>query len=107
MNPATLYGHLTRARRDLLGTLRATPEGVLRSPLLRGERFHSILDLLIHTTEVEDGWIHGDFQGLPMVQRASRTFRQVRRGPARPSAWTPSPRTGRRSRRTPARTSTP
>lgn len=68
MNPARLYDHLTRARRDLLGTLRATPDGVLRAPLLRGERFHSILDLLVHTAEVEDGWIHGDFQGLPMVQ---------------------------------------
>lgn len=68
MNPATLYSHLTRARRDLLGTLRATPDDVLRAPLLRGERFHSILDLLVHAAEVEDGWIHGDFQGLPMVQ---------------------------------------
>ena len=68
MNPATLYDHLTRARRDLLTTLRATPDGVLRAPLLRGERFHSILDLLLHTAEVEDGWIHGDFQGLPMLQ---------------------------------------
>ena len=68
MNPATLYDHLTRARRDLLGTLHATPDDVLRLPLLRGERFQSILDLLLHTAEVEDGWIHGDFQGLPMLQ---------------------------------------
>ncbi|GGS42985.1 DinB family protein [Deinococcus knuensis] len=68
MNPATLYDHLSHARLDLLATLRATPDDVLRASLLRGERFHSILDLLVHTAEVEDGWIHGDFQGLPMVQ---------------------------------------
>ena len=68
MNPATLYDHLTRARRDLMATLHAVPDDVLRSPLLRGERFHSILDLLVHTAEVEDGWIHGDFQGRPMAQ---------------------------------------
>ncbi|GGR99334.1 DinB family protein [Deinococcus sedimenti] len=68
MNPSTLYDHLTQARRDLLSTLRAAPDDMLRLSLLRGERFHSILDLLVHTAEVEDGWIHGDFQGLPMVQ---------------------------------------
>ncbi|GGL02643.1 DinB family protein [Deinococcus radiotolerans] len=81
MKPETLYGHLSHARRDLLATLRATPDEVLRAPLLRGERFHSILDLLVHTAEVEDGWIHGDFQGLPMVQAR---FPDVQAGAAGP-----------------------
>lgn len=81
MNPATLYDHLSHARLDLMATLRAVPDDVLRSPLLRGERFHSILDLLVHTAEVEDGWIHGDFQGLPMVQDR---FPDIRAGAAAP-----------------------
>lgn len=81
MNPATLYDHLTRARRDLMATLRAVPDDMLRLPLLRGERFHSILDLLVHTAEVEDGWIHGDFQGLPMVQAR---FPDIRAGAGEP-----------------------
>lgn len=68
MNPTDTYEYLSRARRDLWATLEATPDNLLRRALLQGDRFHSILDLLLHTAEVEDGWIHGDFQGLPMVQ---------------------------------------
>ncbi|MBB5234521.1 DinB family protein [Deinococcus budaensis] len=52
------YAYLVRARRDLWATLEAVPDEVLSRPLLRGERFHSIKDLVAHTARVEDGWIH-------------------------------------------------
>ncbi|WP_295821081.1 DinB family protein [uncultured Deinococcus sp.] len=81
MNPLETYDYLTRARRDLWATLEAAPDEVLRRPLLHGKRFDSILDLVLHTAEVEDGWIHGDFQGLPMVQDRHPDVRDRPDGP--------------------------
>ena len=58
MNIPELYGYLMRARRDLWATLETVPDEVLARPLLDGERFHSIKDLVAHTAAVEDGWLH-------------------------------------------------
>uniref|UniRef100_UPI002869D6A2 DinB family protein n=1 Tax=Deinococcus sp. TaxID=47478 RepID=UPI002869D6A2 len=81
VNPTELYEYLTRARRDLWATVEAAPDEVLHRPLLQGDRFHTILDLLLHTAEVEDGWIHGDFQGLPMVLERHPDIRERADGP--------------------------
>ncbi|WP_019586453.1 DinB family protein [Deinococcus apachensis] len=68
MNIPETYDYLARARRDLWATLEAVPDHVLSKPLLSGDRFRCIKDLVWHTAEVEDGWLHGDIQRVPPVQ---------------------------------------
>lgn len=46
--------YLVRARRELWGALEAVPDEVLSRPLLGGERFQCIKDLLFHIAVVED-----------------------------------------------------
>ncbi len=58
MNIPETYDYLVRTRRDLWATLETVPDEVLSRPLLGGERFHCIKDLVVHTAAVEDGWIH-------------------------------------------------
>jgi uncharacterized damage-inducible protein DinB len=58
MNIAQTYDYLVRARRDLWSTLEGLSDEVLSRPLLKGERFHCIKDLVFHIAAVEDGWIH-------------------------------------------------
>ncbi|MPY67488.1 DUF664 domain-containing protein [Deinococcus sp. SDU3-2] len=58
MNIPDLYAYLVRARWDLWATLEGVPDEVLSRPLLDGERFRCIKDLVAHTAAVEDGWIH-------------------------------------------------
>lgn len=68
MNIQETYDYLVRARRDLWAALESVPDEVLSKPLLSGERFHCIKDLVLHTAEVEDGWLHGDIQRVPFLQ---------------------------------------
>lgn len=58
MNIPETYDYLVRARRDLWAALEAVPDEVLTRPLLDGERFHCIKDLVFHIAVVEDGWMH-------------------------------------------------
>jgi uncharacterized damage-inducible protein DinB len=58
VNISETYAYLVRARRDLWSTLEALPDEVLSRPLMNGERFHCIKDLVFHIAGVEDGWIH-------------------------------------------------
>ncbi len=58
MNISQTYDYLVRARRDLWSRLESVPDEVLSRPLLKGERFRCIKDLVFHTAAVEDGWIH-------------------------------------------------
>lgn len=67
MNIAETYAYLARARRDLWTALAQVPESLLARPLLSGERFHSIKDLLFHIAAVEDGWLHEDIQRVAPV----------------------------------------
>jgi uncharacterized damage-inducible protein DinB len=60
MNIPETYDYLVRARRDLWATLEGVPDQVLSRPLLNGEAFHCIKDLVFHIPVVEDGWIHED-----------------------------------------------
>ncbi len=64
------YDYLVRARRDLWSKLEELPEEVLSRPLLNGDRFHCIRDLVFHIPDVEDGWINGDIRRQPIVQEA-------------------------------------
>ena len=58
MNLHETYDYLVRARRDLWAALEDVPDEALSRPLLGGERFHCIKDLVFHIAAVEDGWIH-------------------------------------------------
>ena len=60
MNIPKTYDYLARTRRDLWATLEAVPDEVLSRPLLDGDMFHCIKDLVFHIAAVEDGWIHED-----------------------------------------------
>jgi uncharacterized damage-inducible protein DinB len=54
------YTYLVRARRDLWAFLETVPNEVLSKPVLPGERFHCIKDLVLHIAAVEDSWLHED-----------------------------------------------
>jgi uncharacterized damage-inducible protein DinB len=66
-SPARMYEYLGLARRDLWAALEAVPDELLSRPLLDGERFHCIKDLLFHVAAVEDGWLHEDILRVPPV----------------------------------------
>ena len=77
MTPPTVYHYLVRARRDLWAALTSAGDALLSRPLLDGDRFHSIRDLVLHIPDVEDGWINGDIlQGTP-VQKRNPAFRAI------------------------------
>jgi uncharacterized damage-inducible protein DinB len=54
------YDYLVRARRDLWAFLQTVPDDVLSKPVLPGERFHCLKDLIVHVPIVEDSWLHED-----------------------------------------------
>ena len=59
MNVREYYTYLSAAREQLWNYLRALPAADLDRDLIEsGERFHSIKDLLLHATDVEDHWVH-------------------------------------------------
>ncbi|MFC4640441.1 DinB family protein [Deinococcus hohokamensis] len=67
MNIPEMYAYLVRARRVLRVSLQAVSDEVLARPLLGGERFHCIKDLLLHIAVVEDGWVNGDIRRAETV----------------------------------------
>jgi uncharacterized damage-inducible protein DinB len=59
MNVREYYTYLSAAREQLWNYLRALPTADLDRDLIEsGDRFHSIKDLLLHITDVEDHWVH-------------------------------------------------
>ncbi|AWN24155.1 hypothetical protein DKM44_13725 [Deinococcus irradiatisoli] len=81
MDIPELYAYLVRARRDLWATLEAVPDEVLSRPLLQGERFHCIKDLVAHTAGVEDGWLHYTILQDTPVEEAFPKLRDAGNGP--------------------------
>jgi uncharacterized damage-inducible protein DinB len=72
MNVREYYAYLAASRAQLWDFLRALPpEDLDRDVIEPGDRFHSVKDLLLHISDVEDHWIHavarGD--GLGVAQR--------------------------------------
>lgn len=59
MNVREYYAYLSAAREQLWNFLRALPAADLDRPLIEGDRFHNIKDLLLHVVDVEDHWVHG------------------------------------------------
>ncbi len=77
MNIPEFYGYLVRARRDLWVYLQSLPDEALSRPIIPGERFHSIKDLVLHVPAVEDSWLHEDilrdtpvWEGVPGIKGA-------------------------------------
>jgi uncharacterized damage-inducible protein DinB len=56
----TFYRYLTRARQDLWAVLETTPDELLAKPILEGQRFKCLKDLIMHIAAVEDSWLHED-----------------------------------------------
>lgn len=64
MNVREYYAYLSASREQLWNFVRALPtEDLNRNMIESGERFHNIKDLLLHTIDVEDHWIHGVVRG--------------------------------------------
>ncbi|MFC4456248.1 DinB family protein [Deinococcus sonorensis] len=63
MNVPEYYAYLCSAREQLWNFLRALPTEDLKRPLIDGDRFRSIQDLLLHVLDVEDHWVHGVARG--------------------------------------------
>ncbi len=79
MNIPETYAYLVRARRDLWAALERVPVEVLSRPLLEGERFHCIKDLVFHLADVEDGWLH--FVILRDQQPMQKAFPELQNKP--------------------------
>jgi uncharacterized damage-inducible protein DinB len=58
MNISETYDYLVRARRDLWAALEGVPDEILSRPMMKGEKFHCVKDLVFHIASVEDAWIH-------------------------------------------------
>ncbi|GHF38817.1 putative damage-inducible protein DinB [Deinococcus metalli] len=64
MNVSEYYAYLSAAREQLWNFLRALPQADLDRDLIEpGDRFHSIKDLVLHVTDVEDHWVHSVARG--------------------------------------------
>ncbi|AZI42839.1 DUF664 domain-containing protein [Deinococcus psychrotolerans] len=81
MNILETYDYLVRARRDLWTALEAAPDEVLSRPMLDGERFHCIKDLVAHTAGVEDGWLHCTILQDTPVEDSFPAIRDAGSGP--------------------------
>lgn len=81
MNIPEMYDYLVRARRELWGVLEAVPDEVLSRPLLGGERFHCIKDLVFHIASVEDFWLHEDIRHTEPVLTRTPSLNHTEGGP--------------------------
>ncbi|WP_288405152.1 DinB family protein [uncultured Deinococcus sp.] len=64
MNVPEYYAYLAASRAQLWDFLRALPpEDLDRDVIGPGDRFHSVKDLLLHVSDVEDHWIHAVARG--------------------------------------------
>jgi uncharacterized damage-inducible protein DinB len=71
MNPITFYRYLIRARQDLWAILEATPDELLAKPILEGQRFKCLKDLIMHTAAVEGFGRHeGVWKDTPVFTHA-------------------------------------
>ena len=81
MNIPEIYDYLVRTRRDLWTTLEGVPNEVLTAPLLKGERFHSIMDLAFHIPDTEDGWLHWTILEDQPVRHTIPAIKDIPNGP--------------------------
>jgi uncharacterized damage-inducible protein DinB len=81
MNIPETYEYLVRARRDLWATLERVPDEVLSRPLLNGQQFHCIKDLVFHIASTEDFWIREEILREQPVWQTVPAFKDTPGGP--------------------------
>jgi DinB family len=81
MNIPETYDYLVRARRDLWAALNRVPDEVFSRPLLSGERFHCIKDLVFHVASVEDFWIQEEILREQPVRKTIPALKDTQGGP--------------------------
>lgn len=81
MNFPEAYDYLVRSRRDLWPTLEGVPDEVLCRPLLNGDRFHCIKDLMFHVASVEDFWLQEEILREQPVRQTIPALKDTRGGP--------------------------
>jgi uncharacterized damage-inducible protein DinB len=81
MNIPETYNYLIRARRDLWAVLETVPDEVLSRPLLNGDRFHCIKDLVFHIAGCEDGWLHYTILRDTPIQNTIPAIKDIPDGP--------------------------
>jgi uncharacterized damage-inducible protein DinB len=81
MNIPETYDYLVRARRNLWAGLQAVPGEVLSCPLLNGDRFHCIKDLVFHVAAAEDFWIRQEILRAEPVLQTIPALKDTQGGP--------------------------
>jgi uncharacterized damage-inducible protein DinB len=81
MNIPETYDYLVRARRNLWARLQAVPEEVLSRPLLNGDKFHCIKDLMFHVVATEDFWIREEILRAQPVRQTIPALKDTQGGP--------------------------
>jgi len=81
MNISEAYDYLVRARRDLWAMLERVPDEVLSRPLLSGERFHCIKDLVFHVAATEDFWLQEEILREQPVRQTIPALKDTPGGP--------------------------
>src|SRR5713226_8861533 len=80
MNIPETYDYLVRARRSLWTALQAVPDMVLSRPLLDGDKFHCIKDLVVHVAATEDFWIREEILREQPVRQTIPALKDTRGG---------------------------
>ncbi len=75
------YDYLVRARRNLWAGLQAVPDEGLSRPLLNGDKFHCIKDLMFHVVATEDFWIREEILRAEPVRQAIPALKDTQGGP--------------------------
>jgi uncharacterized damage-inducible protein DinB len=81
MNIPETYDYLVRARRNLCAGLQTVPDEVLSRPLLNGDKFHCIKDLLFHVVATEDFWIREEILREQPVRQTIPALKDTQGGP--------------------------
>ena len=81
MNIPETYDYLVRARRVLWTALQGLPDEVLSRPLLDGEKFHCIKDLIFHLVATEDFWIREEILRQQPARETIPALKGTRGGP--------------------------
>jgi uncharacterized damage-inducible protein DinB len=81
MNIPETYDYLVRARRNLWAGLERVPDEVLSRPLLNGDKFHCIKDLMFHVAATEDFWIREEILRAQPVWQTIPALKDTEGGP--------------------------
>ena len=81
MNIPETYDYLVRARRNLWTALQGVPDEVISRPLLDGEKFHCIKDLLFHVAATEDFWIREEILREQPLRETVPALKSTHGGP--------------------------